>query len=173
MYYDKLSSILDQSQLPSSKRLEMTSLGKQLLKFNLFKISGFWVFPMLATTFTKHRRSSVGVMKQTLAKTVTILLTGNWVYTSLNPTVALQQRVYALHLHLMAGYNDEPTVEELAKVIKEKKNGKSTPDIKNEMLDEYSEEDYNNVSKNLTDQMDNVDRGDLIWGHFIAKKMFD
>ena len=50
---------------------------------------------------------------------------------------------------------------------------KKLKEIKNEMLDEYSEEDYNNVSKNLTDQMDNVDRGDLIWGHFIAKKMFD
>ena len=31
-------------------------------------------------------------------------------------------------------YNREPTIEELTRVIEEKKNGKSTPDIKNEMI---------------------------------------
>ena len=31
-------------------------------------------------------------------------------------------------------YNQEPTVEELIRIIEEKKNGKSTPDIKNEMI---------------------------------------
>ena len=31
-------------------------------------------------------------------------------------------------------YNQEPTIEELTRIIKEKKNGKSTPDIKNEMI---------------------------------------
>ena len=31
-------------------------------------------------------------------------------------------------------YNREPTIEELTKIIEEKKNGKSTPDIKNEMI---------------------------------------
>ena len=50
---------------------------------------------------------------------------------------------------------------------------KRLKDIKNDFLDEYSEEDYNHVTKNIIDQMENVDRGDLIWGHFIAKKMFD
>ena len=44
MFYDNLSSILDQSQLSSSKRLEMTSFGRQPLKFNNFKISGFREF---------------------------------------------------------------------------------------------------------------------------------
>ena len=36
--------------------------------------------------------------------------------------------------HENARYNSEPTIEELAKVLKEKKNGKLTPDVKNEML---------------------------------------
>ena len=31
-------------------------------------------------------------------------------------------------------YNREPTVEELIRIIEEKKNGKSTPDVKNEIL---------------------------------------
>ena len=31
-------------------------------------------------------------------------------------------------------YNQEPTIEELTRIIEEKKNGKSTPDIKNEMI---------------------------------------
>ena len=50
---------------------------------------------------------------------------------------------------------------------------KRLKEIKQEILDEYSEEDYNYLSKTLSDQMDNVDRGDLIWGHFVARKMFD
>ena len=31
-------------------------------------------------------------------------------------------------------YNDEPTIDEIIKIIKEKKNGKSAPDLKNEMI---------------------------------------
>ena len=31
-------------------------------------------------------------------------------------------------------YNQEPTIEELATIVREKKNGKSTPDVKNEMI---------------------------------------
>ena len=50
---------------------------------------------------------------------------------------------------------------------------KRLKEIKQEILDEYSEEDYSYLSKTLSDQMDNVDRGDLIWGHFVARKMFD
>ena len=46
-------------------------------------------------------------------------------------------------------------------------------EIKDEVVDEYSEEDYNYLCKNLKDQSANVDRGDHVWGYFVAKKMFD
>ena len=50
---------------------------------------------------------------------------------------------------------------------------KRLKDIKFEVCDEYSEDDYNQLCKTLNEQLDNIDRGDLNWGHFIARKMFD
>ena len=50
-------------------------------------------------------------------------------------TVAENIRIYDKDReHENTRYNQEPTIEELTRIIDEKKNGKSTPDIKNEMM---------------------------------------
>ena len=50
---------------------------------------------------------------------------------------------------------------------------KTLKENKTDIVDEYSEEDYDYLCQNLTNQCGNVDRGDHVWGYFVARKMFD